>query len=190
MNMNQDIINFVILPLLIFTARIFDVTIGTMRIILVARGKKAIAPLLGFFEVLIWIIAISQIMENLSNWVTFIAYAAGFATGNYVGMLLEEKLAMGIVGVRIITAKSADNLIGMLKDQGYSLTYTEAHGREEEVHIIFITIKRTKLKKLISLIHEFNPKAFFTIEDIKYANVGYTYNAKKHKSIFRLRKGK
>jgi uncharacterized protein YebE (UPF0316 family) len=188
--MNPEIVNFVILPLLIFTARIFDVTIGTMRIILVARGKKLIAPLLGFFEVLIWIIAISQIMENLSNWVSFVAYAAGFATGNYVGMLLEEKLAMGIVGVRIITARSGENLITYLKDKGYSLTYTEAHGREEEVHLIFITLKRSKLKELVELIHSFNPKAFYTIEDIRYASTGSLEVAKKPLRLFRVRKGK
>jgi len=188
--MNQDIVNFVILPLLIFTARIFDVTIGTMRIILVARGKKLIAPLLGFFEVLIWIIAISQIMENLSNWVSFVAYAAGFATGNYVGMLLEEKLAMGIVGVRIITARSGHNLIHFLKEKGYSLTYTEAHGREDEVHLIFITIKRSKLKELVETIKNFNPKAFYTIEDVRYASNGGMEIEKKTIRLFKLRKGK
>ena len=86
---------------LIFLARICDVSIGTMRIIFVSKGKRNIAPILGFFEVLIWITAISKIMENLDNYVNFIAYAAGFATGNFVGMIIEEKLAMGILMIRV-----------------------------------------------------------------------------------------
>src|SRR5512136_2996901 len=92
---NSDTFSYVIMPLLIFLARICDVSIGTMRIIFVSKGKKNIAPILGFFEVLIWITAISKIMQNLDDYINYVAYAAGFATGNLVGMILEEKLAMG-----------------------------------------------------------------------------------------------
>ena len=91
-----DTFTYVILPLLIFLARIADVSIGTIRIVMVAKGQKMIAPILGFFEVLIWLLAISKIMQNLDNWVCYVAYGAGFATGNYIGMIIEEKLAMGI----------------------------------------------------------------------------------------------
>ena len=98
---DSDLFSYVLMPLLIFLARICDVSIGTMRIIFVSKGKRNIAPILGFFEVLIWITAISKIMQNLDNYVNYIAYAAGFATGNFVGMIIEEKLAMGIQMIRV-----------------------------------------------------------------------------------------
>ncbi len=93
----SDWFNYLVLPAAIFLARICDVTIGTLRIIFVSKGNKLIAPVLGFFEVLIWIIAITRIIENLNNPFCYVAYAAGFATGNYIGLRVEEKLAVGIV---------------------------------------------------------------------------------------------
>lgn len=188
--MSPEVLNWLVLPLLIFTARIFDVTIGTLRIIMVARGKKILAPILGFFEVLIWIIAVSKIMDNLDNWVNFVFYAAGFATGNYIGMLIEEKLAMGTVGVRIITAKSGDRLINTLKEKGYGLTFMNAQGREENVNVIFLTVKRSNLKELIPIIHNFNSNAFYTIEDIRYVSSRSITTVKHEKRLFSWRKGK
>ena len=94
------------IALLIFFLRIGDVSLGTIRIIFVARGNKFIAPLLGFFEVFIWVIAISNIIQHLDNWVNYVAYAGGFAAGNFIGMLIEERLAVGVSLVRIITKRS------------------------------------------------------------------------------------
>ena len=91
---NSQVFAFVVVPILIFAARALDVSIGSVRVIFLARGRR-VAAILGFFEVLIWLVVITQIMQNLSNPVTYIAYAAGFATGTYVGILLEGKLALG-----------------------------------------------------------------------------------------------
>ena len=96
---NFDWFPWVILPFIIFAARVFDVTLGTMRIIFLSRGKKYLAPLLGFVEVLIWITVVSQIVGGAHNIVAYIAYAAGFAAGNYVGMVIEDKLAIGTLVV-------------------------------------------------------------------------------------------
>ena len=101
---------YFVLPFLIFLARICDVTIGTIRIILVSKGRKNMAPFLGFFEVFIWILAISRIMQNLNNPICYIAYAGGFAAGNYIGMMVEEKIALGVILIRIITHKEATYL--------------------------------------------------------------------------------
>lgn len=90
---HSDLFAYLVLPLLIFFSRITDVTIGTIRIVMVAKGQKKIAPILGFFEVLIWLIAISQIIQHLDNWICYFGYGAGFATGNYIGMIIEEKLS-------------------------------------------------------------------------------------------------
>jgi len=163
---------YVVLPLLIFVARICDVSIGTIRIVMVAKGQKIIAPILGFFEVLIWLLAISRIFENLDNWVCYLAYGAGFATGNYIGMYIEEKLAMGIIKIQIITRKPADTLIEKLHAAGYGITHHDAAGGTENVSIIYSIIKRTELPKIAELIKTYNPKAFYSIEDVKYVSSG------------------
>lgn len=188
-NFNWDMI---ILPMFIFLARIMDVSVGTMRLILMNRGYKGIAPLLGFIEVLIWVIAISKIMENLDSWVNYIFYAGGFAAGNYVGMLLEEKLAIGKVGVRIVTKRGADELIKSIGAEGFGITYIDAEGKNGPVHVIFVTVKRKRLNDLLKLVHEFNPKAFYTVEDIRYASKEYDSPRAipKSRRINRVRKAK
>ncbi len=100
-----------ILPLLIFLARVCDVTIGTVRIMLLSKGRRLLAPMLGFVEVLIWLLAIRQIFNHLENVACYLAFAGGFAMGNYVGMCIEQKLAIGLDAVRIITKKDSQDLI-------------------------------------------------------------------------------
>ncbi|HOI48362.1 MAG TPA: DUF2179 domain-containing protein [Prolixibacteraceae bacterium] len=169
---DSGLFTYFILPFLIFLARICDVTIGTMRIVMVAKGHKLLAPLLGFFEVLIWIITMSKVMQNLDNWLCYIGYAGGFATGNLVGLLLEEKLAMGIVKIQIITRKEATRLISALREAGYGITHHDAMGGSENVSIIHSIIKRTELGKVEEIIRSHNPKAFYSIEEIKFVNQG------------------
>jgi len=180
---DSDFFTYVLMPVLIFLARICDVSIGTMRIIFVSKGKRNIAPVLGFFEVLIWITAISKIMQNLDNYINYIAYAAGFATGNYVGMIIEEKLAMGILMVRIFAHERGPELVQTLNGNGYGATVVEAHGAREKVHLIYTIVQRNELDSVLKVITTFNPKAFFTIEDIKAANEGI-FTPKKYNSVF------
>jgi uncharacterized protein YebE (UPF0316 family) len=163
---------YVVLPFLIFVARICDVSIGTIRIVMVAKGQKILAPILGFFEVLIWLLAISRIFDNLDNWMCYLAYGAGFAAGNYIGMHIEEKLAMGIIKIQIITRKPADTLIEKLHVAGYGITHQDAKGGTENVSIIYSIIKRTELPKIAEIIKTYNPKAFYSIEDVKYVSSG------------------
>lgn len=175
--------SYFLLPFLIFLARICDVSIGTIRIIFVSKGKKYIAPVLGFFEVLIWITAISKIMQNLDNYVNYIAYAAGFATGNFVGMLIEEKLAMGILMIRIFTNERGMELVKTLNNSGFGATTVEAHGAKEKVHLVYSIVHRHELEKVLEVITDFIPKAFFTIEDIKAVNEGI-FTPQKQNIIF------
>ncbi len=167
-----DIFSYILLPLLIFVARISDVTFGTLRIVMVSKGQKLIAPLLGFFEVIIWLVTMSKIIQNIDNWVAYVAYGAGFAVGNYIGLIIEEKLAVGIVKLQIITRKSADNLIAKLKAGGYGITYHEAQGANENVAVIYSIIKRNEIQKVIDIIATYNPNAFYSIEDVKFINKG------------------
>jgi len=180
---SSDVFSYGLMPLLIFLARICDVSIGTMRIIFVSKGKKYIAPIMGFFEVLIWITAISKIMQNLDNYVNYVAYAAGFATGNFVGMLIEEKLAVGFQMIRIITYQDGQVLVQDLNNGGFGATSVEAHGAKEKVYIIYTIVQRTELQKVLSIIDQFNPKAFYTIEDVRAVNEGI-FPSRKRNSLF------
>lgn len=170
--LNSPFFNWVLLPFLIFIARIIDVSIGTVRLMLMARGRKIMAPILGFFEVFIWILAVRQIMNNLNNMACYIAFPLGFAVGNYVGMIIEEKLAMGQVVIRIITKKEGTGLFNILKSKGYGVTIIEGQGATGKVDVIFSIVDRHHQEELIKLIHQFNPKAFYSIEDIRSVREG------------------
>jgi uncharacterized protein YebE (UPF0316 family) len=168
--LNTDLVTYVLLPLFIFVARIIDVSLGTLRIIFTTKGMRKVAPLVGFFELLIWLLAISRIMQDLDNWVCYIAYAAGFATGNFVGMFLEEKLAIGHEMIRVITRRDATNLIEDLRGKGYGVTSVKAQGIEGEVAVIYIIARRSMIKEVLDHINKFNPRALYTVESIKYVN--------------------
>lgn len=161
-----------ILPFLIFLARVCDVSMSTVRIILLSKGKRYIASLIGFFEVLIWLLAIRQISLNLTNVVCYIAYAGGFSIGTFVGMLIEDRLAIGTQVIRVITKKETAELINYLKAEGYGVTSMEAQGSTGKVHVIFTIIKRSDLMKVLNIIKRFNPKAFYTIEDVRSVSEG------------------
>ncbi len=168
----SDLYLYLILPLFILVARVIDVTLGTMRIIFVSKGNKRIAPILGFFEVFIWIIAIGQIMGNINNFACYFGYAAGFALGNYVGLRVEEHLAMGNLLVRIISQKDGNILIKNLNIKGYGATMVEGEGSIGKVQLIYSIVSRENLKDVITVINEFNPKAFYSIEDIRKVSSG------------------
>ncbi len=165
-----DVNALIIYPLLIFFARMLDVPIGTLRIIFLAKGKKAIVPILGFFEVLLWLIVITKVVQNVDKPHYYLAYALGFAAGNWLGMLIDHKLAVGTVLVRIITAKPALALVDALREAGYMVTDVPAFGAKGQVNVIFTVIKRKSIDKVVSEIKIHNPQAFYTIEDIGFAS--------------------
>lgn len=162
---------WVILPVLIFMARILDVSLGTIRIIFIARNLRYIAPIIGFFEVIIWLLAVRQIMQgDHINTPCFMAYAAGFASGTYVGMYLENLLSIGKVLIRVITRKDAGDLVEHLKEAGYGLTVVNAEGATGEVKMIFSVVERHDIPCIIDLIKRFNPHSFYTIEDVRFVS--------------------
>ncbi len=183
---------YVVLPLLIFLSRVVDVTIDTLRLIFISKGFRTLAPVLGFFEVIIWLLAITQIMKHLDNFVCYIAYGGGFAMGNYVGMYIEEKLSIGNVIVRVITRDSSKELIDVLVKNNYGMTIVDAKGAlDSSVKIIFSVVKREDLKKMIDIINEYNPNAFYSVEDVKTVKEGYfnrTNNQNRLLSFFKKRK--
>jgi uncharacterized protein YebE (UPF0316 family) len=170
---DSPVFTWVILPLLIFFARIMDVSIGTLRLIFVSKGYKFYAPLLGFFEVIIWLLAIGQIMQHLDNFMCYFAYGLGFATGNYLGIYLEEKMSLGTVLIRVIPKMDTTNLINQLRQQNFGASLVDIEGMTGKLKMIFAIVKRKDLKEVMNIIQEHNPQAFVTIEDVKTAKEGY-----------------
>ena len=164
---------WVIIPMLIFFARIMDVSIGTLRLILLSRGEKYLAPALGFIEVIIWLLAIRQILQHLDNAACYIAYGAGFATGNYIGMMLNERLSLGKVILRIISRVKTDELIIKLRESGFGLTVVDAHGRAGDVKILFTILRKKELRAALDIVHNNDAQAFYTIEDVQTVREGY-----------------
>jgi uncharacterized protein YebE (UPF0316 family) len=166
----SEIYAWIVLPLLIFFARICDVSIGTIRIIFVSKGIKYLATILGFFEILIWLLAISQIMQNITNVFYYVFYAGGFAMGNFFGIIIDEKLSIGTVGVRIITRREAQVLIDALKKANYGITAVDADGSKGKVKIIYTVVNRQNIENVIKIVKVYNPKAFYSIEDVRYVS--------------------
>lgn len=160
------------LPVLILLAEVCVVTLGTLRIIFVARGAKIIAPMLGFFEILIWLFAISQILQNLNDWACFLAFALGFTLGNLFGILIEKKLAMGTSLVRIITHRNAGGLISQLRAARFGVTCVEGHGATGKVNIVMTVVKRKQLPEVTSLIETHHPNAFYAVDELQSACEG------------------
>jgi uncharacterized protein YebE (UPF0316 family) len=166
---SSDIFSFLILPLLIFIARICDVSINTIRIIYMLGGRRMTATLLGFFEAFIWLLVIREIFKHLDNWLCYVAYPAGFACGIFVGMIIEEKIAYGKVIVRIITRKDVNPLIQFIYTQGFRFTKVEAEGPDGKENLVFTVLDRERLDDLLNKLKELIPTAFYTIEKVKAA---------------------
>ena len=187
---DSDLFKWVLLPLLIVLSRVVDVTLGTIRIIYIARGMRYLAPFFGFFEILVWLLAIGQIMRNLTNPLYYLAYAVGFTLGNFVGILVEERLAIGSVVIRIITQKDSDTLIDRLRGQGYGVTVLNAIGSTGMVKVIFTIVKRKNLEEVIDEVRQYNPKAFFSVEDVRTAREGIFPPAREGRGFLRsIQKG-
>jgi uncharacterized protein YebE (UPF0316 family) len=163
---------WVIMPLLIFLSRVCDVTLGTIRIIFISRGNKMLAPIFGFIEVSIWVLAMSQIVQNLDNPIYFLAYGLGFSLGCFVGMVIEEKLAMGYLIVRIFLVNEDSELREQLYSAGFGVTTMDAHGMNGNVKIVFTVIKRKDLKRATDIIESCQSNAFYSIEDAKSVKQG------------------
>lgn len=187
---------WIVLPLLIFCARIMDVSLGTVRLVLISRGFRYIAPIVGFFEITIWVIAIGQIMRNMSNPLCYIAYGGGFATGTFLGILISEKLSLGNVMVRMLTTKQSEPLIEELKANDYGITTLEGQGARGPVHIIFSIVPKRESTNVIKILNKHNPNAFYSIEDVDSVKKGVFPHKKRNFGIAALnrlrsaRKGK
>ncbi|MCC7303603.1 MAG: DUF2179 domain-containing protein [Bacteroidia bacterium] len=192
--MDFDWYGYIVLPLLIVCSRLFDVTLGTIRHVFIARGFNKLVPLLGFFEVLIWIIVVRQVMNGMESWPAYIAWAGGFALGNYFGLIIEQRLALGMQIVRIITHQASDDLVRSMREMDHGVTIMDAQGAKGPVKVIFTIVKRESLNDLEDAIAIHQPNAFYSVEDVKDASMGVFRSRKERNSVLqllrRLRKGK
>ncbi|MEI7661664.1 MAG: DUF2179 domain-containing protein [Bacteroidota bacterium] len=175
---------YLVLPLLIFVFRIVDQSIGTLRLIFAAKGLKHLAPFFAFFESFIWLVAIGQIMKHLDNVYCYLAFATGYATGNYIGILLEEALSIGTVVIRVIPRKDTTDLINNLRSHNYGVTVVPVDGMMGPTKMLFTTIRRKEARQVIGIIRQFNPTAFYTIDEVKVVSGGYFERG--GKSIFSM----
>lgn len=164
--------------LLIMLMRICDVSIGTMRTILVVQGRKYLAGLAGSIEVLIWVFAIRYIFQNLDQVLNLFGYAIGFGLGNIFGITLEQKIGLGFAQLNIISKVAADKIAEILRKEKYGVTQLPATGVSGDVSILVVIVPRKNQKKVILLIESIDPKAFITVQhSIPYR--GFIHGARK-----------
>lgn len=156
-----------LLPVMIFFGRIIDVSLGTLRIIFVSKGEKYKAPIIGFFEVLIWIVIISEIFSRANDMLAYISYAGGYAAGNFIGILIEQRIAFGIILCRIYTRKNGAELVSIFNKNNYGATLLQGTGSVEKIEIIETVIERKEMKIIEKLVTEFDPDVFYVVEDVR-----------------------
>lgn len=164
----------------IFVAKIAHVSLGTIRIIYLTRGQSISAAVIGFFEVIIFLVALSLVLTNIDQWYNILVYGLGFAAGNIVGSKIEEKIAVGFVHVQIITVNDCGTLEETLREEGYGVTSMPCYGKEGAHRNLQVLLKRKELPALLKKMKEFDPDAFISIFDTRKIMGGY-FNTMKAK---------
>lgn len=165
--------------LFIFFARVIDVSLGTIRMLMIVQGRKLQATIIGFFEVTIFVTALGMVVNELNNLGNLLSYSLGFACGNYVGGLIEEKMALGNLTAQIIINKNYDEVIHALREKGFGVTVLEGQGKEGIRKILKVTFKRKDLKILHDIVDNLHNEAFITVSDARYIKGGYFSKMKK-----------
>lgn len=156
-------------------------SLDVIRILMLTRDRRFLAAFIGFVEVSIFILAISQVLAGgLNDPLKIVAYAGGFATGNYVGSLIDSRLAIGYLSLQVFsTVESHDQIACLLRGEGFGVTTVTGRGRDGEIMILFVTLKRKDLKKALSTLDNICPQAFYNIYDARYIHGGVFPGKKK-----------
>lgn len=165
--------------LLIFFLRVIDVSLATVRLLMSVRGRKFVAAGLGFVEILIWITAVGTALQNMSSWLHVVAYAAGFAAGTFVGLTIEERLAIGMAVVRVTSRHAGVELAEALRSMGFGVTESAGQGREGTVEIISTAVRRRDIPKVLKEIERWDPQAFVLVEEPKAIHRGWLHSARR-----------
>jgi uncharacterized protein YebE (UPF0316 family) len=174
-------------PLLIFSLRIFDVSLSTLRILLAVRGQRLLVPIIGFFEVLIWIFAVGNAIRHLESSWHVLAYAAGFSAGNVVGLWLEEKLAIGLATMRIVSQRAGVQLADALRAHGFGVTEFSGQGRAGRVEVVHTVVQRRDIPRVFTEVERWDPDAFVTVEEPREIRRGWMYTTPRQRVAAGLR---
>lgn len=158
---------------LIFFLRVCDMSLDTLRVLFVMRGKKRISWVLGFFQSAIFVLAIGKVLTQITNPLNIIGYAAGFASGNVLGMVIEERIAIGHIMINIISPKRGTAIVNHLRQNGFAVTELSARGKDGMVSMINCSVLRKKVGSIHSLVNEIDPEAFITAEDVRPIRRGF-----------------
>ncbi len=177
-------------PVLIFILRIFDVSLSTLRILLSMRNQRVMVPIIGFFEVLIWIFAVGSAIRNLESVWHVLGYAGGFAMGNIVGLWIEGKLAIGLATLRIISRAGGVEIAEALRDRGYGVTEFFGQGREGRVEIVYTAVARREIPRVLDEVSRWDPEAFVTVEEPREIRRGWMQSTPRQRLPTSMRSGK
>ena len=164
---------------MIFCLRIVDVSLATIRMLLAMRGVKYIAPLIGFFEVLFWIVAVGNAIRFLDSPLHLLGYGLGFATGTLVGMWIEEKMAFGTANVRVVSRHGGVELAEALRDRGFGVTEYAGLGREGQVEVLDAVVRRRDLATVFREVELWDPDAFVTVGEPRMIQRGWMFGKRR-----------
>ena len=178
--MTTDPTEAVLWTLAIFFARLTDVSMGTMRQILIIRGRRGIASISAFFEIMIWIVAVSRVITNWEIYYMF-AYALGFASGNYLGSYIEERIALGYMFAYIVPKRRSNDLVRKLREAGFGATAIHGIGLKGPEPVYNVLFRRRDTERLLDIIRKYDKDAFYTLMDVRAERGGYVRAAAKRK---------
>ena len=158
---------------LIFALRVTDMSLDTLRMLFVMRGRKGVAWLLGFCQSVIFVVAITSVLNNLDNLLNIIGYAAGFATGTVIGITIEERLAIGHTHLRIISSRRGAAIAERLRAESYAVTEIPARGKDGMVTMLAVSVRRKNIDQVRNMVNDVDSEAFITAEDIRPLRQGF-----------------
>lgn len=166
-------------PVVIFFLRISDVSLATVRMLLMVRNRKLLVPILAFFEVSIWVFAVATVVQHLSSPWHLMGYAGGYATGNIVGMLIEERLALGLATVRTMVADGGAELAATLRVSGYAVTEMAGRGRDGAVEVLYSVMHRRRVAPYVRMVNEGAPDSFVVVDEPRAVHRGWLFPLRK-----------
>ncbi len=166
-------------PLIIFLLRICDVSLATVRMLLMVRGARLLVPLLGFVEVLVWIFAVGSVVSNLDSPLLMVGYAAGFAAGTSVGLWIEERMALGLATVRTMVRERGAAVAAALREEGYGVTELVGQGREGPVEVLYSVHRRRRVKRALEVIEAMAPASFVVVDEPRAVRRGWLFPQKR-----------
>ncbi len=162
-------------PFLIFGLRVIDVTLATLRMLLTMRGQRVVVPFIGFFEALIWVLAIGTAIQNLQSPWHVLGYAGGFAAGTVVGIWVEEKLAMGLATIRVISRAEGQEIAAALREEGFGVTEFDGYGRQGKVELLMTLVRRRQIGRVLTIAEALDDDAFISVDEPRTIRRGWMF---------------